>query len=248
MISMRDAIARAEPQNFAGAPLDIVKSAAALLMVVDHVNAIFLGNRPTLLWHVGRIVFPLFAFALVCNLRRGTDIGKYLATLLALGAVSQPIFAGAFGDATGNTLFTLAVGIAIVVIVRDQSPLIQHAVLAVGAIAVFSLGIQARTGLDFGLAGMLFPAALFLTLHHGIAFAPWLVALLIGLNWFPPEPWRYAPLSTAAAAGAGAIAILAGASHFAGRKRFLPRYALHVFYPAHLLVLGAFHWLMTASK
>lgn len=248
MISMRDAMARLAPQQFAGAPLDVVKLVAALLMVVDHVNAIFLGNRPTLLWHLGRIVFPLFAFALVCNLRRGTDVGKYLASLLVLGAVSQPIFAGAFGDTAGNTLLTLAVGIAIVVTLRDRSPLVQHAALAIGAIAVFSPGIQARTGVDFGLAGMMLPAALYVTLHRGIAFVPWLLALLVGLNWFPPEPWRYAPILTATIAGVGALAVLAGALRFQGRPRFLPRYALHIFYPAHLLALWVGHGLLAWAR
>ena len=248
MNSLRDTIGRFTPQQLVGAPLDIVKTAAALLMVVDHVNAIFLGNRPTLLWHLGRIVFPLFAFALVCNLRRGTDTGKYLATLLGLGAVSQPIFTGALGDTAGNTLFTLAVGIAVVVLLRDQGPLVRHGVLAAGACAVFTPAIQARTGLDFGLAGMLFPAALYLTLNVGIGHALWLILFLVGLNWFPPEPWRYAPLLTALIAGLGMVAIPAAALTFRGAPRFLPKYALHMFYPAHLLALWLFHVLLGAGK
>ena len=84
---------RFSPVNFAGAPLDVIKLIAALLMIVDHVNAVFLGNHPTLWWHIGRMVFPLFCFALVCNLQRGSSVGKYLTMLLVLGAVSQPIFA-----------------------------------------------------------------------------------------------------------------------------------------------------------
>lgn len=239
---------RFDPASFSGAPLDVIKVVAALLMIGDHVNAVFLGNHPTLWWHLGRIVFPLFAFALVCNLQRGSNVAKYLTMLLLLGALSQPVFAGTLGATEGNTLFTLAVGIAAAAMLRDQSLPVQHTVLGAGALAIFLPYVKARTGLDFGLAGMLFPATLYLVVNGATSHAVWLILLLIGLNWFQPDPWQFAPLTTAAVAAAGAGAVLLFALAFKGRQRFLPRYALHVFYPGHLLVLGVLHALWLASK
>lgn len=233
---------------FAGAPLDSVKACAALLMVADHVNAVFLGNQPTVWWHVGRIVFPLFAFALVCNLARGVDVARYLTSLLVLGVIAQPFYAGALAETDGNTIFTLAAGIAVAFALRDRPPLLQHGAFVAGAAALFTPAVQARTGLDFGLAGMLLPAALYLVLNGSFAHLPWLILTVIGLNWFQPEPWRYAPLATAGIAAGGTVLIALLSLSLRGRPRFLPRYALHVFYPAHFLLLGALQLLPTATR
>jgi len=224
---------------FTGAPLDVVKLIAAILMVVDHANVIFLAHEANIWWKLGRIVFPLFCFATACNLRRGTRVPDYIAMLLLLGVVSQPIYAKALSADDGNILFTLAVGATILTALRTRSLWLQHAVLGVGVTAVFTPWIRARSGLDFGLAGMLFPAATYLVMDGRWSHVAWLVLLLVGLNWHQPNPMQFAPVSAALSAGIGSIAVALFALAFRDRPRFLPRYALHVFYPGHLLVLMA---------
>jgi hypothetical protein len=224
---------------FAGAPLDVVKVIAASVMVVDHVNVLFYGHAPNVLWLVGRISFPLFAFALVCNLQRGAKVLDYVLMLLVLGAVSQPVYAAVLGASDGNILFTLAAGAAILWVLKSKSPWLQHVVLFVGTVAIFTPFIPARSGVDFGLAGMLLPAALFLVLEGKRAHVIWLVLLLVGLSWHQPDPWTHGPLKASLVAGVGSIVALAIGAVFANRPRFLPRYALHVFYPGHLLLLKA---------
>ncbi len=224
---------------FTGAPLDAVKLIAAILMVVDHVNSIFLGRDANIWWKLGRISFPLFCFALACNVRRGARMPEYVGTLLLLGAVSQPIYAMALGGDDGNILFTLAVGATILAALRTKSLLLQHAVFAAGVAAIFSPWIKARSGLDFGLAGMLFPAALFLVMDGRPSHVVWLAMLLVGLNWHQPDPLQLEPLPAALFAAVGGIALVLSALVLRNRPRFLPRYALHVFYPGHLLALAA---------
>ena len=126
---------------FSGASLDIVKIIAAVLMVVDHVNALFLGHEANILWLVGRLAFPLFVFALACNLHRGTKMPEYIAMLLALGAFSQPFYATAMGNEDANILFALAAGAAILWAIRSKSPWLQHAVFFAGTIAIFTSSI-----------------------------------------------------------------------------------------------------------
>jgi TraX protein len=229
---------------FTGAPLDVVKLVAAILMVVDHVNVIFLAHEANIWWKLGRIVLPLFCFALACNLRRGTRVPEYVAMLLLLGAVSQPIYAKALAADDGNILFTLAVGATILAALRTRSLLLQHAVMAIGVVAIFSPWIRARAGLDFGLAGMLFPAAIFLVMDGRRSHVVWLALLLVGLNWHQPNPLQFAPVTATLFAGIGSIAVVLLAIAFRHRPRFLPRYALHFFYPGHLLALMAIRELM----
>jgi hypothetical protein len=224
---------------FTGAPLDVVKLVAAILMVADHVNVIFFEHEANIWWKLGRIAFPLFCFALACNLQRGTRVPEYVGMLLLLGAVSQPIYATALGGDDGNILFTLAVGATILAALRARSLLTQHAVMAIGVAAIFSPWIRTRLGLDFGLAGMLFPAAVFLVMEGRWSHVVWLALLLVGFNWGHPNPLQFQPVPAALFVGAGSIMIMLLAIAFRHRPRFLPRYALHVFYPGHLLALMA---------
>jgi len=224
---------------FAGAPLDFIKVIAALFMVGDHVNVVLLNRGVQPLWQFGRIAFPLFAFALACHLLRGTRPAGYVEKLILWGVLSQPIYTLVTGWVEGNTLFTLAVAATIITALRQQSRLLQHAVFFVAAALIFSGVVPVRSGVDYGLAGVLFPAALFLVLNGSRSHIVWLVLLLVGLNWHYPNPWELLPVKTASLAAGGAVATVAIALALRNRRRFLPRYAFYIFYPAHLLILAA---------
>jgi hypothetical protein len=222
-----------------GAPLDLLKLAGAIAMVVDHVNTVLLKYAVFNLWYVGRLAFPLFCFGLVCNLHRGTDAVVYVRTLLLFGIAAQPIYGATLGD-DGNILFTLALGVALAAALRGRSALLQHAVFAAGIAAILTPWLKARSGVDFGIAGVLFPAALLLLLEGGRLHAVWVLALLLTLNAHPPAGlFGTQTLVALLCAGPGSLAVLALAFALEGRARFLPRYALHVFYPGHLLILIA---------
>lgn len=226
--------------RLAGAPLDLIKVAAAVLMLGDHFNTVVLGSSVQLLWRAGRIAFPLFCFVLVCHLMRGVDPRRYAAGLLVLAVPTQPIFASAFLTDLGSIFFTLAAGAALAAVLASQKPWTQHAVLALGTAVVFAWP-RARSGVDFGLPGMLLPPALLLTLVGSRAHAVWLIALLFALNAEarrgPGETWLSGLVIDGAFAAVGAGIIILAASRTAGSPRFLPSLALQMFYPGHLLVL-----------
>jgi hypothetical protein len=221
---------------FTGASLDLVKIAAAIAMVAAHVNEVLLHNGWRPLWEFGRLAFPLFSFAVASNLLRGAKTPAYLQMFLLLGALTQPIYAAAFATDQANTLFTLAVGAAIGVFLRPLKAAVQHAVFAGGVVAIFTPWIPSQAGLDGGIAGMLFPAAVLLVLDGGRAHIVWLLLLLVGLNTFhdmTPSDTALISLRT----GIVCLLVLWAAAAFRSRPRILPRYALQAFYPAHLLVL-----------
>jgi len=94
---------------FTGAPLDVVKADRGHPHDRGSCQRDLFGTRGKYLVEARRIVFPLFCFAVACNLRRGTGVSDYVAMLLLLGVVSQPIYAKALTADDGNILFTLAV-------------------------------------------------------------------------------------------------------------------------------------------
>ena len=232
------------PARLAGAPLDVVKLAAAVLMVLDHVNTILLNGGATWMWRLGRIAFPLFCFVLACHLVRGADPSRYVRTLLLVGIATQPIFAAAFafGTKEANILFTLSAGVVLATALARAGALWPHAVLGFGSLLVLTLPAWAKTGVDFGLGGILLPAALTLALLRWRAYGAWLPVILFGLNahaWRPEgETWMEAASFDALSAGIGGTCVIAAALLVRGRPRFLPAYVLHAFYPGHLLVLA----------
>ncbi len=227
----------------AGAPLDAVKLAAAVFMLGDHVNTVLLHGAHVWMWRLGRIAFPLFCYVMVCHLLRGADPRRYLVTLLVLAAGTQPIFAIAFRNQFGNILFTLAAGAAVAATWPRLPAWARHAVLALGPAVAYAAPVPAVSGVDFGLAGMLFPAALMAVLRGGWRYLPWLPIMIFTLNGPLPRPlheaWWYGPLLDGLFAGLGGLAVVLTARLLAALPRFLPRYALHVFYPGHLAALAA---------
>lgn len=229
-------------RRLTGAPLDAIKLAAAALMLVDHINTALLGSAAPLLWRFGRIAFPLFCFVLACHLARGADAPRYARGLLLAGVATQPFFAAAFRVDYANILFTLAAGAALAEALLRRPGWPAHLTLAIGTAAVFAWP-RTRTGVDFGLAGMLFPAALALVLAGRRAHLVWAAALLFALNaWAnraPDETWLGGASHDALFAGLGGLLVASLALLVGGKPRFLPRHALYMFYPGHLAVLAA---------
>ncbi|WP_375456410.1 TraX family protein [uncultured Methylobacterium sp.] len=234
-----------DPAVFAGAPLDAIKCAAALLMVGDHVDTILLDGHAVVLWRLGRIAFPLFCLVLALHLARGADPGRYGLALLVLAVPTQAVYAAAFpyGTTEGSILFTLATGAALAAFLDRAGAMLRHLTFAAGLTVVVAAPNLARTAVDFGLAGILLPPALLLTLRDPPVYVPWLAAVVVGLNWHGWHP-RGETAWVSALTDAGTILVCVplaalAASGLRGRRRFLPPYALQAFYPGHLAVLVA---------
>lgn len=217
-------------------------------MVIDHANAIWLHHSAMLMELMGRGAFPLFAYAVamaVSKSETGPDkqkkLQKYLTRLLILALVSQPVYYFALGSTTANVLFTLAGG-AVMAALSYRLPLWQTYILYVIALVSMLWVLP----LEFGLAGIMLPSAIILAQRGCRGAYPFLFLLMVFMNaggvlqgvqeHVTPLVWGLEALN-----GFFSIILLwlalDVARSLSQKKRFMTKYALYVFYPAHLLIL-----------
>lgn len=197
-----------------------IKLAAAILMLVDHIGAVFFPSL-ALFRIVGRFSFPLFIWLLVEGERNTRNFGQYCLRLLLLGILSQPIYQALFNSTLRNILFTLLLGLLCLRLGRIfprwhlliwlmAGTIAQLISLEYGAYGIFAIALIHRfqtsilwwvgwLGLHLGIF-MLLPA--FASFQFSAIFAPLLFSLT---------------------------------NHQRGQKAR----GFYLFYPLHLLALGA---------
>lgn len=249
-----------------GRALDFIKIAAAIFMVIDHINLIWLDGAVQGMFMMGRATYPLFCYALaVAFLKAGPEkasgyaLRKYMPRLLLLAVLTEPISLLTRDTGLLNVIFTLALAAGITGL---SFRLKDWQMIALTALAVFLMGdVAAQLGEirpfaafgferipvlpEFGFAGMLLPAALLMYmrgrktgLYCSLALiavmnlagyteainsfsAP--IAVYIMLIWFSSTvlPWW----------------VVHWSQRLPNEGRYLHKYALHIFYPGHLLII-----------
>ena len=172
-------------------------------------------------------------------MRRGLSAASFARTLLPFALVSQPIYRVAFFDRVDNILITLLLAGFVVELVAARPRWMQQAIFALGAVVgIASPWFGWSSGICFGVPGLLLPAAFFLFCGGRRYLTGWTILLLVGLNWNPLVELRDSLIAFVCVVvlGSGMVALSLALK---GRSRFLPRYALHFFYPVHLLLLIA---------
>jgi len=89
-------------------------------MTIQHIAIVFSDRLPIVLQFpmqlAGGMTFPILAFLLIEGYRNTSSIIKYLMRLYIFGAIAQIPFMLAFGVLAFNIMFTLAVGLTMVVL------------------------------------------------------------------------------------------------------------------------------------
>jgi TraX protein len=208
----------------ASGALEVLKLAALVAMVVDHVNKYALERAYPMMEHIGRLAFPLFALVVAANLRWNTaDPQRYFMRLVVWGMASQAIYIWATGHTHLNILLTLGIGVQLVLAVEA----LRQNFSVVGVLWLMVVMV-ATLPCDYRLTG------------------PLLVALFYG--WFArPGPYTallailgvavlnasllFAPASLASLIVAGAVA------WWQPRLPRVTRYWFYPFYPIHFAVI-----------
>lgn len=170
-------------QNFSALQRDVIRMAAFMAMVGDHIATAFLLEIP-LLNMVGRCAFPLFALVSGCNMAGKTLRQHSLNRLWLMALLAQPGYWLAFREAglmwwQLNILFAFAV-------VMQVTRFLQATTVLNGVAAFMALvGYLPLSSASYGIPGLLMLAGALLvwqvrdTLRPAL-FAVWLllVALL----------------------------------------------------------------------
>lgn len=246
-----------------GAGLDGLKLMAAIIMVLDHVNTIFLDLHPAI-WMVGRVVFPAFALVAAIHVERGVDPGRYLLKLLPFAVLSQipylwafwePLFNQELSQIVLNIIFTLGGGVVFACFARrlERYRWFLPALVFVGFIYwVF----MPHKILEYGIWGLFLPYAFTLVMRGekgGLCFVV-LCCLFMNADYAGLASVAEAPLEIVILLGSFMVMmvtiwalghmILTIAYSYETMDRFLPRYFFHIFYPLHLFVLAALDWML----
>ncbi|MEZ0226967.1 MAG: TraX family protein [Alphaproteobacteria bacterium] len=242
-----------------GGALDLVKIAAAVFMVIDHGNEVVFDGAFPVSFMIGRGAFPLFSYALaIAVLKAGKDgeryaVRKYAPRIFVAALLSEPIYTFVMGGPPVSVLFTLALA---AIWAGFSLRLNNLQFLALGALSI--AGNFTHPLSDFGFCGVAIPAMM-IGVMQGRRFA--LAMLLVALSTvnlqsyfngeieFPPGAEGYTiTVLTALASIYMPLFVLNALKKMKKRKRILPKYALHFFYPGHLVLLWLIHfvWEMTS--
>lgn len=239
-----------------GRALDFIKICAAIFMVIDHVNATLLNRGVYEMLLIGRATFPLFCYALaIAILRVGDEKAPrygwrvYGLRLLILGIVTEPIARFSRDVTELNILFTLALGAALAGLsVRMKDWHLYLCVLIAVILHAFPSPVEG------GAVGIILPTIILSALKGRRAAFAILVFLIFMLNipeyptmlaGFEPMMAALSVLIFGLAAGLPSYLALCIARLLPQNGRWLHKYALHIFYPGHLLLLWAIgHFIM----
>lgn len=227
-----------------GRGLDVIKIVAAISMLVDHAGYILFGGG-LYFYLIGRLAFPLFCFAAAAAILRLRDDPAHLyrqaGLLLLFALLTEPVSQLArSGYQAINVLFTLSLAMAVAPVML-RLPAWFRALVYVTGIAAMSY----PNAWEFGFAGMLLPVAMALALSGrrcdmGAALA---LAAVTNFGGYAALAGVRADLviATLVCAVLAPVAVLYAVSNYYNARpapgRVLWRYALHLFYPAHMLVL-----------
>lgn len=148
-----------------------LKVIAMISMVVDHV-ALYLMEHGTLLYEtmrcIGRIAFPVFAFLIAEGFIHTRNRYRYFFTLLGFAVISEiPWYLLNSADGTHNVMFTLALGVATLMVLEN---LLQRSLVLVFLWTLGMAGLSSLLGVDYEWRGIIVIVVYYLFNGYGHFF------------------------------------------------------------------------------
>lgn len=236
----------------------VIKLIAIITMLCDHSGDAILG-RFSFLNVIGRIAFPLFCFQIVIGYKHTKNVNKYFLRLFLFGIISQIPFSlftylylGRFDML--NVFFTLAIGL-LAIYVLDVFPIKYKAFALIIDIVLMILAEFAQT--DYGWFGVCLIICIYLFyndkkyiqksensvtyFNNNILFTIVFFALVLikFSNYFAVGSYYLGIVQII-----GTFFPIVFMLLYNGKKGPSMKYVFYAFYPVHLLILVAIHYMI----
>ncbi len=143
---------------------------AMLTMLIDHVGLVFYPNQE-FCWIIGRIAFPIYAYALVQGHRYTSSRPRYILRLAVIAVISQIPYQLALDTRGLNVVVTLFVGALVLYLLERSKSWILSSMLIIAACTLLN-----DLPFDYGAYGLM------LILIFRYAKPSWLAPLHMLLN------------------------------------------------------------------
>ncbi|WP_433923172.1 TraX family protein [Paenibacillus taichungensis] len=196
---------------------------AMITMLIDHIGAVFYPQVGELRI-IGRIAFPIYAFAVYIGYKHTRNVQKYIWRLFWIAVISQLPFMAAFNHFSLNVVWTLWSSL-LVLLVLDKLPV---RLLGIPIVIVAGL-VMEMTHMDYGMYGLLL-VLLFRYFQGPVLVMAHLLLNVLYIYLHSSSIQMYSVIATAG---------IALAQYYnAGFRLKGPRWIWRYFYPAHLAVIA----------
>ncbi|WP_416297419.1 TraX family protein [Paenibacillus illinoisensis] len=200
---------------------------AMITMLIDHIGAVFYPQVEELRI-IGRIAFPIYAFAVYIGYKHTRNVQKYIWRLFWIAVLSQVPFMAAFNHLLLNVVWTLWSSL-LVLLVLDKLPN-----RLVGIPIVIGAGIIMEiTAMDYGMYGLLL-VLLFRYFQGPILVLGHVLLTALYIQLHSSSVQMYSVVAT--------LGIAIAQYYGAGFRLKGPRWIWRYFYPAHLAIIAIIRW------
>ncbi|WP_339198834.1 TraX family protein [Paenibacillus sp. FSL P4-0176] len=201
---------------------------AMITMLIDHIGAVFFPHIIELRI-IGRIAFPIYAFAVYIGYKHTRDVQKYIWRLFWIAIISQVPFMAAFNHYSLNVVWTLWSALLVLFVIDKLPSKLLGIPIVIGAGWFMEI-----SQMDYGMYGLLL-VLLFRYFQGPVLVVAHVVLNALYLLLHNSSVQMYSVLATAG------IAI---AQYYqAGFRMKGPRWVWRYFYPAHLAIIAIIRWI-----
>lgn len=201
---------------------------AMITMLIDHIGAVFFPHIIELRI-IGRIAFPIYAFAVYIGYKHTRDVQKYIWRLFWIAIISQVPFMAAFNHYSLNVVWTLWSALLVLFVIDKLPSRLLSIPIVIGAGWFMEISLM-----DYGMYGLLL-VLLFRYFQGPVLVVAHVVLNALYLLLHNSSVQMYSVLATAG------IAI---AQYYqAGFRMKGPRWVWRYFYPAHLAIIAIIRWM-----
>ena len=208
-----------------------LKVIAMISMVIDHI-ALYLIEHGTVLYEtmrcIGRIAFPVFAFLIAEGFIHTRSRYRYFFTLLGFAVISEiPWFLLNGADGTHNVMFTLALGVATLMVLEN---LLQRSMVLGFLWTLGMAGLAFWLGVDYEWRGIIVIVIFYLFNVYGHSFP-----YSRGMQFFCTFVFMMHYGVIGAVMGCMVLYLYNGTRGFV--QGSIAKYGFYAFYPVHLFVI-----------